>query len=207
MANTSHPKRSLAAEFHDTWWSMALRGLAAVAFGIFVWATENPSLGTLTWGFALYALVDGVLALMAGAYGAKEHQPWMLLMVWGAIGVTAGVVAFVSPVASTTALLVYIAAFALAKGIVELIAAGKLRTDVAGGSMLAAAGVVSLALGALLIIRALVGEFSTLWAMVVYGLAWGALAIGLGFEARTYVKVEKYHEEGRHATVTPRHPR
>lgn len=207
MANTSHPKRSLAAEFHDTWWSMALRGLAAVCFGIFVWATENPSLATLSWGFALYAVVDGVLALMAGGYGAKEHQPWMLLMVWGAIGVAAGVVAFLSPVASTTALLVYMASFALAKGVVELIAAGKLRTDVAGGSMLAAAGLVSLALGALLIVRAAVGEFATLWALVVYGLAWGALAIGLGFEARTYVTVEEYHAGGRPAAVSPRRPR
>jgi uncharacterized membrane protein HdeD (DUF308 family) len=73
------------------WWSVALRGVLAVAFGVVAWIWPNITLHALVLLFGFYALVDGLLALAALLVGGslvRERRVW--LVVEGIAGIAAG---------------------------------------------------------------------------------------------------------------------
>src|SRR5215207_2455203 len=77
------------------WWALLLRGIAAVLFGLAALFWPGLTLFVLIIFFGAYALVDGVLAIMAGIRGS-EGSRWLLLAE-GVVGVLAGLVAFFWP--------------------------------------------------------------------------------------------------------------
>src|SRR5919197_1255421 len=109
----------------DHWWVFALRGIAAIIFGIlaFIWPGVTLAFLVLLWG--AYALVDGVLGLLAGFRTGQDHR-WALL-IEGLVGIAAGIATFVWPGLTALVLVYIIAAWALITGILEIIAAIRLR--------------------------------------------------------------------------------
>jgi uncharacterized membrane protein HdeD (DUF308 family) len=77
------------------WWALALRGAVAVLFGVlaFVWPGLTLAILVLIWG--AYALVDGVLDVVAGLRTGHDHR-WALL-IEGVTGIAAGVATFAWP--------------------------------------------------------------------------------------------------------------
>lgn len=87
------------------WWAMVLRGIAAVLLGLAALFWPGMTLLVLLVVFAVYALVDGLLAIVAGIWGPGGHR-WLLLAE-GAFGLLAGLAVLFWP--GTTALvLVYV---------------------------------------------------------------------------------------------------
>jgi uncharacterized membrane protein HdeD (DUF308 family) len=82
------------------WWAQLLRGIAAVLFGLTALFWPVMTLLVLLVVFALYALVDGLLAIVAGIRGPGGRR-WLLLAE-GALGILAGLVVLLWP--GTTAL-------------------------------------------------------------------------------------------------------
>ena len=74
------------------WWALLLRGIAAVLFGLAALLWPGLTLYVLIIFFGAYALVDGVLAIVAGIRGT-EGRRWLLLSE-GILGVLAGLIAF-----------------------------------------------------------------------------------------------------------------
>ena len=61
-----------------TWWAVALRGLAAVLFGLLTVFIPGVTLVTLVLLFGAYARVDGVFNSIADSRPASDH--WALLI-------------------------------------------------------------------------------------------------------------------------------
>lgn len=58
------------------WWAIALRGVAAIAFGILTIALPGLTLLSLVFLFGAYALIDGVSSIVAavrGEPGTRGH--------------------------------------------------------------------------------------------------------------------------------------
>ncbi len=87
------------------WWVIGLRGLVAVLFGILAFAWPGMTLTVLIVLFGAYALVDGVLGIVAALRGGADHR-WAML-IEGVISVLAGIAAFVWP-GLTALVLLYI---------------------------------------------------------------------------------------------------
>jgi uncharacterized membrane protein HdeD (DUF308 family) len=79
------------------WWAVALRGVAAILFGIMAFAVPGITLAALILLFGAYALVDGVLNIVAAVRGRPAEWPAWLLLFEGVVRVAAGVVAFLMP--------------------------------------------------------------------------------------------------------------
>jgi len=80
------------------WWTFLLRGIAAVLLGLaflYPWPLRVDLVFMLLVLFGAYALVDGILALVAGIRGSGDRR-WPLL-VEGVLGVLAGLITFFWP--------------------------------------------------------------------------------------------------------------
>jgi uncharacterized membrane protein HdeD (DUF308 family) len=107
--------------FSRYWWTVALRGALAVAFGVVALIWPDITLHALVLLFGFYALVDGLLALAALLVGGRlvaDRRGW--LVVEGIAGIVAGVVSFLWPGITALVLLYLIAVWAIATGLLEV---------------------------------------------------------------------------------------
>jgi uncharacterized membrane protein HdeD (DUF308 family) len=112
---------------------LALRGLAAIVFGVLAFVWPDITLFALVLLFGAYMLVDGIFAIVAAVRAAGREARWWLLLIEGVLGVLAGLVAAFWPGLTALALLYFIAAWAIVSGILEIVAALRLRREIEGG--------------------------------------------------------------------------
>src|SRR5260370_10711921 len=127
------------------WWLLALRGLAAVLFGVLAFVWPGATLITLVWLFGAFALVNGFLSLVLAAKAPKGYPRFGSLILGGLLGILAGLLAFVMPAITALGLLILIAAWAMLTGILEIVAAIKLRKEINNEWLLILVGILSLA--------------------------------------------------------------
>jgi len=178
--------RTLGRLLADTWWLVALRGVAAVIFGILAFVWPKITLLTLIWLFGVYALINGVLALVQAFTGPKEGRRTGALVFDGIISIAAGVIALVVPGFTALALLLLIAAWAIVGGIFEIVTAVRLRKVIRHEWMMIAAGVISVIFGVLLILQPAVGALAMIWWIGGFAIVFGILLVALSFRLRNW---------------------
>src|SRR5512136_235325 len=118
----SATENQLATIFSRNWWALLLRGLIAIIFGVLAWLLPGLALATLVLLFGAYALVDGFLGVWTAIRGRREHQYWWVLLLWGLIGVAVGILTLLAPGVTALALLCYVAVWAMATGVLQVVA-------------------------------------------------------------------------------------
>ena len=167
------------------WWALALRGLAAILFGILAFAWPGITLFVLIVFFGAYMLVDGIFAIVAAVRAAGDGARWGLMLIEGVLGVAVGLVAFFWPGLTALALLYLIAAWAIVTGIMEIAAAIRLRREVVGEWAMILGGALSVLFGVLLVvIPARAGLLSLTWLIGAYAVVFGVLQVVLAFRVR-----------------------
>jgi uncharacterized membrane protein HdeD (DUF308 family) len=168
------------------WWTVALRGVAAILFGILSLLAPNITFLSLVLLFGVFALIDGTLAL-----GLASKVPRLLrtaMIGRGLISVIAGVLTLLVPDIAGVALLVMIAAWAIISGALEIVMAIQLRKQLEGEWLLAIEGALSIAFGALLLMSPLAGAIVIgLW-VGAYALVLGGMYVGTAFRLRRYIR-------------------
>ncbi len=168
------------------WWSVVLRGIAAVVFGILTLALPGITVSLLVIWFGAYALVDGVVNLVGAFRAAHAHGRWGAFVVEGIIGVVAGILTFAWPSMTALALVYFIAIWSIATGVFELVAAMRLRKHISGEWLLALAGVASILFGVALMAVPIAGALVLAIWVGVYALVFGGSMIALGFRLRRW---------------------
>src|SRR4029434_8859679 len=79
------------------WWLLLLRGIASIVFGVLAFMWPGLTLVTLVLFYGAFALVDGVIALIAAFTGGAQPVPTWWLVVVGLLGIAAGIVTFAMP--------------------------------------------------------------------------------------------------------------
>lgn len=163
---------NLASLVHN-WWMMAIRGVLAIAFGvaILVWPTRTLSIVVLLFG--VYAVVDGVWTIGAGAHASTRlFDAWPVLLE-GAVSVGLGLLALAWP--SVPRRFVYVlAVWGLLTGVLELVAAIRLPRARAGHWLLGTAGVSSLFLAVIVLLLPHAGDDLIVRVMAAYAQVFGA---------------------------------
>ena len=179
-------EEGLLTQFGRAWWLLALRGVAAVVFGVlaFIWPGVTILALVILWG--AYALADGILALIAAFRVREGGKPMWALLLIGVLGVAAGIVTFLWPGITALALLMLIAAWAFVMGIFQIIAAIRLRKEIAHEWLLGLSGVLSVIFGVLMVLSPGAGALAVLWVIAAYSIVFGALLIFLGFRLKEH---------------------
>jgi len=170
----------------EYWWTLVLRGVAAVIFGILAYVWPGITFTVLVLFFGAYALWDGVFALIA-AFRTQAERRWPLVLE-GLVGIVAGLLTFIWPGAATLALLIIIGAWALVTGIFEIVAAIRLREEIEGEWLLLVSGLLSVLFGIAIAIWPAAGLVAVTWLIGAYSIVFGILLIVLGFRLRNWGK-------------------
>jgi uncharacterized membrane protein HdeD (DUF308 family) len=169
------------------WWLLALRGVCAVIFGFLAFVWPGLTLRVIILIYGAYAFVQGVLLIIA-AVTHKEGPglPWWALLLEGLLGIAAGVICFVMPGIAAITLVFLVAGWAIMTGILQLIAAIRLRKEIEGEFWLGLTGVLSILFGLLLVFRPGIGLLTVTWLIGGYAVVFGIFLIALAFRLKGF---------------------
>ncbi len=167
------------------WWVLTIRGLAAILFGILTFVAPQISLITLVLLWGAYALVDGAFNLVMGFRGRGRLPRWGVLAAEGVVSIAAGVLTCMWPGITALVLLYIIAGWAVVTGVMEIVAAVRLRKQIRGEWMLGLAGVLSIAFGVLLALFPGAGALTVVLWIGAYAVVFGALLVALSIRLRS----------------------
>jgi uncharacterized membrane protein HdeD (DUF308 family) len=168
------------------WWLVLLRGVLAILFGLSAFIWPGITLLTLVILFGVYAVFDGAIAIGTGLARTKNSPRWWTFLVEGLLSIGAGVVAIFRPGLATLVLIYIIAAWAVFTGILEIVAAIRLRHEITNEWFLALGGVLSIGLGILLFLQPAAGSLAIVWMIAGYALIFGVLLVILGIRLRNW---------------------
>jgi len=168
------------------WWLIALRGLAAVLFGVLAFVWPGMTLAVLVLLFGAYALVDGILAIVVAVRGGTDHRLFMGLE--GVVGVLAGLATFVFPGLTALVLLYIIAFWAVLTGVLEVVAAVRLRQAITNEWGLIIGGVLSVLFGIVLIAAPGAGALAVVFVIGAYAVLFGVTLLMLSWRLRSHAQ-------------------
>lgn len=166
------------------WWTLVIRGLVAVLFGLFAIFVPDITLTVLVLLFGAYALVDGGINIYAALTGGGEQRWWVGLLE-GLVGVAVGILTFIWPEITALVLLYLIAVWAIFTGILEIWGAIQLRREINNEVLLGISGLLSIIFGVLLILAPGSGALAVTWLIGFYAILFGIMMIALGFRVRS----------------------
>jgi uncharacterized membrane protein HdeD (DUF308 family) len=177
------PDLEMSEALARNWWAIALRGALAIVFGVVALALPGVTMLSLALVFGAYAVVDGVLAIVAAMRSARSHERWALLALEGLVDIAAGVLALLWPGLTILIFVLIVAAWALVTGGLMTTAAFRLHLN-HGRWWLVLGGLASIAYGLLLFIAPLIGALVLTWWLGFYALVFGVFLLILAFRLR-----------------------
>lgn len=172
------------------WWLLLLRGVIAVIFGVLTFIWPGLSLLTLVFLFGIYAFLDGIFSLVAAVMGRHKSTPLWWLIVSGLVSLAAGIVTFMFPQVTALVLVIFIGAWALVRGIFEIVGAIRLRKEIDNEWLLIAIGVLSVIFGIAILVSPGAGALALVWVIGAYAIIFGLPMIWLAFRLRKHNKGE-----------------
>ena len=153
----------------EPWWSLLLRGIFIIIFGILVFAWPGISLGVMMIFFGAFVLVDGIFAIVVAL--SKRPRLWGLTLLGGVVGIVVGILVFMAPLIAGLVMWYLIAAWLLIMGIIHIV------TGIgghSGGSI--ALGVLSLCFGIAIFFIPVATLLVMIWLIaafaVILGISW-----------------------------------
>lgn len=193
MTTQSETMRALQCSLTRNWWAFVLRGVVALTIAVLAFVMPAESLLALTLVFGAFAFADGVFGLVAAIQNIRKGDQWGWLMFSGIVGIATGVIVVVSPFAATLVLATFlwtsIAFWSIFSGVLEIMAAIRLRKEIQGEIWLGLSGLASVVLGGavtwMLLTRPLESFLALGWLLGFYAALFGVLMILLGLRLRS----------------------
>ncbi|WP_137152094.1 HdeD family acid-resistance protein [Devosia sp. FKR38] len=183
VASDNQPT-GLFAGLARNWWALALRGLLGIVFGMVALVWPASTMLSLVVVFAAYALVGGVLTIIASVRAMASHDRWSLLLLEGIVSILAAVAALAWPGLTVISFVGLMAFWSIITG--ALMLGSAFRLDAAAGRWWMVLGAVSsVFFGIVLIWAPLTGAVVLTWWLGAYAIVFGIALIVLGFQLRS----------------------
>jgi uncharacterized membrane protein HdeD (DUF308 family) len=168
---------ALLIGFCEKWWMIAVRGVVALGFGLLVLLWPGLDANVLALAFGVFAVVDGLVLAGLAVVGRDVLENWWVVLAEGGVGMVLGVVALSWQDIDGLRLLALLAAWAVITGVFEIEAGVRLRRLATGETSLLLAGVLSVAVGIILVAVPKDDPVKFAWAIGLFGMAYGALLV------------------------------
>lgn len=161
------------------WWVLLLRGLVAIGLGLMAFFVPGITLASLVLLIGVCCLADGIASIAGGLRG----NFWQSTLI-GVVSVLAGLATFFYPGLTAIVLLYLIAFWAIAHGVLEIMAAIEFRKVIEGELLLGLAGLLSIAFGIFIVLNPGAGALSIVWLLGAYTLVFGVTLVILGLRVK-----------------------
>jgi uncharacterized membrane protein HdeD (DUF308 family) len=168
------------------WWWIVLRGLFAGVFVLVAFLGSYDTLVALVRLFGAYALVDGLVVLIADVTHSHGTRPGWLLLLEGLLSIGAGTLAFLSPGLTAIGLVYLLVGWAIVRAVLEIIVAIRWHGVAVKARLLTFGLLLAAALAALLALWPVPVSSVFLWLAVAYTLIFDLLQIGVGLRVRNW---------------------
>jgi len=172
------------------WWSLLLRGIAALTFGIIALAWPKSTTKVLVILFGVFVLVAAAVAIGAAIVEARRGESVFLSLMFGVVCLIIGILVVAYPGAATVSILYLIAAWAIIYGFILVISAFEFpkNTGTRIRPVLGITGVLSLIIGIILFAIPGLSVFGIILIIAAYAIAQGILLIIVSFWVRALYK-------------------
>ena len=174
------------------WWTLLIKGLVALAFGIAAVFWPGPTLIALLYLFSAYIIVSGIMNVVLGLFGHRVvMNMWLAVLLLGIVEIAVGVYVIRHPGISLGILILVIGFTFLLRGIWEVVAAFMGRTpDRANKTLLILSGGLSILVGAYIVMQPAVGGLAFVWAIGLYAIVAGSMDIARSISAKNLLTPE-----------------
>ncbi len=166
------------------WWLVTVRGVLALLFGLVALFSPYIVIFSLITFFAFFAILSGVFILTLAFLGETDNKGLRILE--GLIFLGAGIVVFLNPVSALGGIMIFIAAWAILSGIIQIIGAVKLRKVITNEWFMILNGVISIIFGVVLAGNLITGAGVMLMIFGVFAILSGIFTIILSFKIKSY---------------------
>jgi uncharacterized membrane protein HdeD (DUF308 family) len=189
------------------WWILALRGilgilLAGLALGLVIWTNTQTSdvfglfifsklvtiVASIIFLLGLYALFDGLFAVILGAQDYGDGRRWGALILEGVFSIALGLVTLLWPANALITVLYWIAAWAIASGLLEIKQGFDLNEYRDRRPLFLLAGICSLIFGALILFSTIRG-LGLVNLIGAYAFVSGILLLIFALRLRHYTRI------------------
>lgn len=167
----------------NNWWMLTIRGVLAILFGVAAFVWPGLTAAVLVMLFGAYALVDGTVAVIAAIAGKVDSNRWLFALS-GVVGIGVGVITFAAPGITLASLYLLIAAWAIIRGVIDLIGAFQVTGEGVSRAWMVAGAVVAMIYGVVMFTAPSIGFLTTLFLIGSFSIAYGITEIGLGSRVR-----------------------
>lgn len=173
-------------------WALSFRAILALLFGLaegamllFAFWLPRITAALMATFFTGFAMLDGLVALFAAAWGLTRGGRWRLLACKGVAGVVAGVLIVLTAPGQKSWALAILAWWAIVTGLLQAVEALVLRGGWQGRPLLVATAVLSVAFGALILARPPQDLMTLAVYLAAFGLLLGILRVLIAFRVRS----------------------
>jgi uncharacterized membrane protein HdeD (DUF308 family) len=168
------------------WWMLALRGAAGILFGLLALFWPGLTLLLFVAMFAAYALIGGIAAVSAAIRHRSMRTDWWIPLLLGLCTIAAGLIAVAAPGVTALVLIAVMGANAIVTGVLDLIAAVRLKRRGRTEWLLFFIGILSVLFGIFVLVVPGAGALALVWMIGTYAIVTGALLLVLGLVARNW---------------------
>jgi uncharacterized membrane protein HdeD (DUF308 family) len=172
------------------WRALIIRGVLAIVFGVLAVILPHITIVALIAVFAAFVLLDGFTSL--GSAIANRDWGWQLF--GGLLSIAIGVLTIMWPASAGFALIIFIAAWALVRGIFDIAAAVTLRHELASRMewLLVVSGIVSILFGLAVAAWPALGAIAIVGMIAGFAIFLGILLVAAGLRGR---QLHRYHAQ------------
>src|SRR5262245_59380464 len=167
------------------WWAPAASGVLAIVIGLAAFAWPGKTFEALVLLFGVYVFVRGSIWLSFGLLAATARERWWPFVVNGVIGLAFGVLTFAEPQAMAVALVSVLGAWAVLTGVLEIIAAVRMRRVIRNELLLIVGGALSIVFGVAVLAQPNIAAVSFAIVFGAYAVVVGIAQLWLGLRLRS----------------------
>lgn len=174
---------------HDlarNWWLVALRGVAAILFGIMAFIWPGTTLTALVLLLGAYFFIDGIATIAHSVSARKVTDIWWVMLIQGIASVVFGALTLFWPGLTSVLLISLVAVWSIITGILEIVSAVRMRKIIDNEWMLIISGIFSVLFGVLLMVFPLAGAISIAFIVGTYAIIFGIFTLMFAFRLRKH---------------------
>lgn len=171
----------------EIWWLVLGTGIVSTLFGLVALFWPKLTLATLVYMYALFVVVMGAFSLIEALSNIKKDPLWWLMTLFAIFNLVIGVFLLRNPLVAATIFVILLAVFIFVQSIIDLVIA-----SYAGKGdnrwLWILTGIFGIVMGFIVLFYPVAASVAFVWALGIYTLVHGVVAIAFAIQTRSFVK-------------------